>query len=149
MAAEMTINVFLAAALKYFWGLVDVLQFVVFTPLWLVTVPVNAERVIKTLKYVALGEFVPYHLVTDKIKAMFSMEAQSQEESEEIEQAGAISFNIYENLESVIVFCLVIVVALAFLALFSLCKYRNYKVYKFYMQTKNKIFWNMFIRTSL
>jgi len=149
MAVQVGINIFLAAALKYMWGLVDVLQFIVFTPYWVITVPENAARVILTLKYVALGEFIPYALITDKIKAMFGMEAQSQEEQDMLESAGVRSSNIFENLDSMIVFFLVIVVAIAFLGLFNFCKYRNYKVFKFYMQLKNKIFWNMIIRTSL
>jgi len=68
---------------------------------------------------------------------------------EEIENAGVSSDIFLQNLDSLLVVGLVMLVVLIFLGLFSICKYTNYKVYRFYMITRNKVFWNMFIRSSL
>ena len=58
-------------SLKYLWGLTDTLQFIVFTTYWGIRVPVVAETVIVTLKYAALGEFIPYEGIQNWIGAKF------------------------------------------------------------------------------
>jgi len=147
---QIIISFFLAAALKHLWSLTDTLQFIIFTTTyWSIQVPAVAEAVINMLKYVALGEFIPYEILTDWIKEKFGQEPQNQEQLDEIENAGVSSDIFLQNLDSLLVVGLVMLIVLIFLALFSICKNSSDKVYKQYMIARNKVFWNMFIRSSL
>ena len=47
--------------------MINTLQFVVFFTEWKVQFPLNAKIAIETLRVVALGEFIPYHILTDPI----------------------------------------------------------------------------------
>jgi len=67
-SVQLVISFFLAAGLKHLWSLTDTLQFIIFTTTyWSIQVPAVAEAVINMLKYVALGEFIPYYILTDWI----------------------------------------------------------------------------------
>jgi len=137
------------AALKYLWGLTDTLQFIVFTTYWHIQVPAIAEAVIKTLKFVALGEFIPYEGIKSWIGERLGQPPANSDEIEAIEATGGGSSNFLENLDSLLLFALAIFVVILFVALFSCFKYINYKVFRTYMLIRNAIFWNVFIRYSL
>jgi len=69
VGGQFAINVLLAVAIKYMWGLMDTFQFIIFTPYWKVQLPANAGSVIKTLKYAVLGEFIPYDKLLAWVKS--------------------------------------------------------------------------------
>jgi len=105
--------------------------------------------VIKTLKYLVLGEFIPYGKLLEWVKEAFGRDPQTQEEFNAIDETGARSMNILENMESMLVVALVLLVIFLGIAVFSLFKRYNDSVFQVYTQTKNRIFWNVLIRTSL
>jgi len=72
-SVQIPITFFAIIALKYIWNLVNVLQFVVFTHYWNVNLPPNVEVVITKLKYVALGEFIPYDWLFSKVESFLAV----------------------------------------------------------------------------
>ena len=64
---NIAINILLGTSLKYLWGMINTLQFVVFFTEWNVMIPPNAKIAIATFRNIALGEFIPYHWLTDPL----------------------------------------------------------------------------------
>ena len=60
---NLILNLFLAFGLKYLWNMVNLLQFAVFMRAWLIRIPMETDVLLKSLKMLALFEFLP----TDKI----------------------------------------------------------------------------------
>lgn len=81
--SNLAVNILLGASLKYLWGMINTLQFVVFFTDWNVQMPPNAILAIKTFRTIALGEFIPYDWLTDKILGVFKSE--DEEVTEEAE----------------------------------------------------------------
>ena len=48
----------LGASLKYLWGMINILQFIIYMKEWKVNWPANASLGIKTMRTIALGEFI-------------------------------------------------------------------------------------------
>jgi hypothetical protein len=65
VTGSLPLNIFLGLSLKYLWGMVNSLQFIIFMNQWKVNWPPNASLTIKTLRTIALGEFID----TNKIKS--------------------------------------------------------------------------------
>ena len=68
---NIVINILLGSSLKFLWGMINTLQFIVFFTEWNVIIPPNADMAIETLRVIALGEFIPYHWLTDPITEQF------------------------------------------------------------------------------
>ena len=68
---------------------------------------------------------------------------------ENLEQAGASSPNILDNMGVMLVFALMIMIAILLLGIFQFFIYSNYKVFKAFQNVKRKVFWNTMIRYSL
>ena len=64
------VNILLGASLKFLWGMINTLQFIVFFTDWKVRIPTNATIAVKTFRKIALGEFIPSDEITDPIKDM-------------------------------------------------------------------------------
>ena len=56
---NLVLNLLLAAALKYLWNMVNLLQFAVFMRQWLVKIPAETDIFLKSLKTLALLEILP------------------------------------------------------------------------------------------
>jgi len=56
--SSLPINIALGASLKYLWGMVNSLQFVVYMKDWKVNWPPNAKLIVTTLETIALGKFI-------------------------------------------------------------------------------------------
>ena len=56
--SSVAVNVVLGLSLKYLWGMVNVLQFIIYMKKWKVNWPPNASLAVNTLKTIALGEFI-------------------------------------------------------------------------------------------
>jgi len=54
----MPLNILLGLSLKYLWGMVNTLQFVIFMDEWKVNWPPNASKALKMIRKIALGEFI-------------------------------------------------------------------------------------------
>ena len=64
---NVVINIVLGSSLKLLWGMINMLQFVVFFTDWKVQIPPTAVLALKTFRTIALGEFIPYEWVTDPL----------------------------------------------------------------------------------
>ena len=58
---NLALNIIFALSLKFLWGFVNMLQFLVFMQLWDIDLPPNAQAVLKFLKSIALMEFIRQH----------------------------------------------------------------------------------------
>jgi len=65
--SSLPINIVIGVSLKYLWGMINPLQFVVYMKEWKVNWPPNARLIIETLETIALGKFIK----TDRIKRKF------------------------------------------------------------------------------
>ena len=64
---------FLAYGLKYLWGIVNIMQFAVFLPLWTINYPALVLAFLKAVKVIAFMEFLPTDWLTDGISDAFDM----------------------------------------------------------------------------
>ena len=59
------LTIFLSIGLKYLWNPVNILQFMVYIPMYKLTFPSNALGVFNFLKMIALLEFIPTIFITN------------------------------------------------------------------------------------
>ena len=64
---------FLAYGLKYLCGIVNIMQFAVFLPLWTINYPAKVLAFLKAVKVIAFMEFLPTDWLTDGISDTFGM----------------------------------------------------------------------------
>jgi flagellar hook-basal body complex protein FliE len=67
VTGSLPINIVLGLSLKYLGGMVNSLQFVIFMDQWKVNWPPNASMAIKTVRTVALAEFIDTKKVEQKV----------------------------------------------------------------------------------
>ena len=162
LAGSLPLNLLLGVSLKYLWGMVNALQFVVFMDQWKVNWPPNAHVAIKTIRLVALAEFLDFNRIWDDVKNYFGF---SNEESEDTiaETDETSSEKPERNLEEstpkqgvrvnrLVIFALstlglVAVLALLIYIAFTTNLFGNTKV--FLTKIKREIMWNFFIRSYL
>ena len=68
------LNLVLRQSLKTMWGMVNILQFVVYYHLIKVNLAPHANEFLVQLKVIALGEFIPYDLIKEKTKELLGIE---------------------------------------------------------------------------
>ena len=108
---NIAINLSLSTSLKLLWGMVNTFQFIVFFTDWKVQMPANAALAIKTFRIIALGEFIPYHWLTDPLE-----DATSGSE----ENAKA---NVMANMGIMLVILLIVIILIVLVvACAKLCK---------------------------
>ena len=71
---NIALNIFLVGALKFLWGLVNILQFLVFMSRWKLDYPGNTLSVLKFIKMIALMEFMPTGWFTDILSDWFGIQ---------------------------------------------------------------------------
>ena len=130
------LNVVLGTSLKFLWSMLNTLQFIVFFTEWNVQVPANAEIAIKTFRSIALGEFIPFHWLTDPIK-----EAMKSSEDED-EKA-----NVFSNMGVMLLIGLVLL--LIILPVFLAAKFCGSKLKGYIEKFKKKLMWNSVLRFVL
>ena len=77
-APTVAINILLGVSLKFVWGMVNMLQFVIFMQPWKLNWPANALMAIKTLRTLALGEFIDIKKIASKISNFYRTTAFNQ-----------------------------------------------------------------------
>jgi len=87
-------------------------------PYWEITIPLLAETVILTLRYVALGEFIPYAEITAWFEEKFS----SAHDEDEHDGRGDHSNSFLHNLDSMILLAVALVAILLFVGALALLK---------------------------
>ena len=124
---------------------------------WQVTIPYKAEAFLKYIKLLALMEFVPSEWLTDWISEFVNVECEGGDETcgDEIDESERIglsklgSTNIVANMGIMLFFAILILVFVAVLLLSRQFMYTDYRVFRVYMQIRQRIFWNTFIRYLL
>ncbi len=71
---NITLCIFLSGALKFLWGLMNILQFLVFMSRWKLDYPANTLSVLKFIKTIALMEFMPTGWFTDILSDWFGIQ---------------------------------------------------------------------------
>ena len=56
---------FLYLGIKYLWNFMNLLQFLIFMQMWLISLPTRARTFLRELQNLALLEFLPYHWVIE------------------------------------------------------------------------------------
>jgi hypothetical protein len=135
--SNLILNILFAVSLKFLWGFVNMLQFLVFMQLWLIELPDNARIVMKYLKSIALLEFIPTAQITSAISEKLGLDATDES-------------NIVNQNEIMLVIGLLIVAVLMLLGVVSyFITQANYTWYRRYRSVKGKIFYNVFLRFIL
>ena len=94
------------------------------------------------MRVIALGEFIPYHILTDPIKEKLGT---SSIEEGEPEQKKSVISGMGVML---VVLIFILLLAVLTISLIRFCKCSS-KLYKVFLKVKTKLFWNMFLRYIL
>ena len=71
--SSLPVNIVLGASLKYLWGMVNSLQFVVYMKEWKVNWPPNAKLIVETLETIALGKFIDQEKIKRKVADFYGL----------------------------------------------------------------------------
>ena len=71
--SSLPVNIILGASLKYLWGMVNSLQFVVYMKEWKVNWPPNAKLIVETLETIALGKFIDKEKIKRKVADFYGL----------------------------------------------------------------------------
>jgi hypothetical protein len=118
------------------WGLINVLQFLVFITKWKLDFPANALSVMQFIKMIALMEFLPTNWFTDILSKWFGIKTGSKD-------------NILENMGMMLLIGCSVAVVVVVVAVSSVLMMLNYKIYKAFKMIFAMIFFNAFIRYVL
>ena len=145
-------NIFLAAGLKYLWNMVNLLQFAVFMRIWQVRIPSETDIFLKTLKTLALFEFLPTDQIDDKLIEWFGGDEASdcEETSSDSEECKNIEEeSIFDQLAVVIIAAFVIFLLCFVLIILRLLLLVCPKVKRCFDGLKRKLFFGTFLRYLL
>ena len=122
------------------WGVVNILQFIVYFHYIKVRLAAHAKLFLTKLKMIALCEFIEYEQITNKVQEMLSEKFNASFKDSSIMDDMGINFLI----GSVLVLFTIIILLLGLLNKKLSASIRN-KLEK----VKAKLLWNAFIRYSL
>lgn len=71
---SLPLNLFLGLSMKYLWGMINAMHFVIYMELWKVNWPANAKLAIKTVRTIALLEFINVGKIKNKVLDYFGIE---------------------------------------------------------------------------
>ena len=128
---NLLIGITAGSGLKHMWKVINVLQFVVYYPLWQITIPLMAEITLVEFKKLAYFEFLKELVFTDQVK----------------EKLGSNSF--FENAGVMALGIIVLLVALVLLTVLFVIGLRYEVIRGAYNKIKKILFWNTFIRYVL
>ena len=137
---NIAINIVLGSSLKLLWGMINMLQFVVFFTDWRVLIPPNASMAIETFRVIALGEFIPYDWLTEPLSEPF----QGPDDDTDASRA-----NVLSNMGIMLLFGgVILILALLAVCLVRCCR-KSEKCRALFQKLKNKILWNSVLRFAL
>jgi hypothetical protein len=76
--SSLALNIILGLSLKYLWGMINVLQFVIYMNEWKINWPANANLAVKTLRAIALGEFIDTTKMMNSVAEFYGIDLQSE-----------------------------------------------------------------------
>ena len=132
---------FLYLGIKYLWNFMNLLQFLIFMQMWLISLPPRARTFLRELQSLALLEFLPYHwFIEEKYHVAGSEETG-------IDRLG--SNTLIDGLGAVIMIIIIILTLTALLLLFrSLAGYIPILM-KLYRYLKKRMKYNALLRFIL
>jgi hypothetical protein len=133
---NLALNIFLVGALKFLWGLVNILQFLVFMSRWKLDYPANTLSVLKFIKTIALMEFMPTGWFTDILSDWFGIQKGDEQ-------------NIVENMGMMLLIGCCLLIAVLLTLVVGLLMLFNFKLYRLFRNLLRKVFYNTFIRYIL
>jgi len=150
VTGSMPLNIFLGLSLKYLWGMVNSLQFVIFMDQWKVNWPPNASMAIKTVRTIALAEFIDTNKVKQKALDFYGLnQTQPDAPARRLEVTQAMQGTRYDRIAISVVIILFIVSLLVVAIFFTFKSQFKDKLIKALRDLKNSIFWNGLIRFYL
>ena len=82
LSGSLPANLALGLSMKYLWGMINALHFVIYMDLWKVNWPANAKLAIKTIRTIALLEFINFGAIKNKIFVYFGISQETSDSSE-------------------------------------------------------------------
>ena len=79
---NLILNLALAIGIKYLWNMVNLLQFAIFMRIWKVNIPTTCDIFLKSLKSLALFEFLPTDELDDKVFGWLGIKSDSEDDSD-------------------------------------------------------------------
>ena len=92
--SSLPINLALGVSLKYLWGMVNSLQFVVYMKEWKVNWPPNAKLVVATIETIALGKFIDKDKLMQNVMHFYGLPVSFKSASQARELSVAPTVNI-------------------------------------------------------
>lgn len=72
------LQIFMAIGLKYLWNIMNLLQFLIFMQMWVISIPPTTRIVLSELQNLALLEFIPTEVFSNLLKKILGTEEESQ-----------------------------------------------------------------------
>jgi hypothetical protein len=145
--SSLAINILLGLSLKYLWGMVNVLQFCIYMLDWHLNWPANASLAIKTLRTFALGEFIDYKKIYNKVLAYYGYRPKAK-------PARQLESAISKESSRILLTSIIGSIALLVVIVAAVVIYRFFTPVKVFVlkqltNLKKQILWNGFIRFYL
>ena len=141
---NLVLNVFLSIGIKHLWKMVTLLQFVVFMRAWQVLLPAQADTFLKSLKSLALLEFLPTENLDKWLMDLFGIKYETEDGFENTD-ATEEHPSLFNQLSVFIIAGFVILIFVLILICLRVCIKLSSKVNKVYQSLKNKLFYQTFI----
>ncbi len=159
------LQIFLAMGLKYLWNIMNLLQFLIFMQMWLISLPSTTKIILKELKTLALLEFIPTQAFKDSLKQFLGQsekedcqgdqpcqpagaeESSVTNEATDIDRIGSDS--LIDNMGAMLLIAAIIFALLILLALLRILSQRCACAKKASEAIKKKLFYNTFLRYIL
>lgn len=154
------LQVFLAMGLKYLWNIMNLLQFLIYMQMWLISLPLTTQIVLSQLKSLALLEFIPTDWFKNLLKKLLTgddpaaecdgtcAEAVEKEDSVLNEESGIDrvgSSSLLDNMGVMLLLGVLLVTLVLLLVLIRFCRRRAF-CEKLYLAFKKKMCYNFFFR---
>ena len=145
---NLLLNLFAGVSLKYMWKVINVLQFIVYYPLWQVYIPPKAYILMQEFRKLAFFEFL--ELIYKRDDENCSIPISNEDGKKDCNKMGFHRLGSEDFLKNsgvliiigviILTSALIVVIGLSFIA------HRIAKVKQLVIKVKKKIFWNAFIR---
>lgn len=140
------LQVCLHFGLKYLWNIMNLVQFLIFMQMWLISLPSRARIFLRELKQLALCEFIPYEWLKSG-EATKPIEVELVEEQVGIDRFGTNS--LVDGMGSFLVIGIAISVIMLVLILLRLLSTKSAFIMKCFLFLKHKMQYNALLRFVL
>jgi hypothetical protein len=130
------VGIILGISLKKVWSAVNALQFLIYFRFWHMSFPANTQKLVNFVSYISRGEFIPKEKIINKVLALVRI-AKSNDK--------IVMFTRF------LIVILVSVIIMAALVSLLVCLFRNResRIARALVNLKDKIFWNIILRTVI